>query len=75
MLRNNIESDFKQLCSETGMTQVQVAASINTTKQYVNRVMKKQKGILNPTFLQMVEALGYDIQFAYVKRNESETNG
>ena len=35
---------------------------------YVNRVIKKKDGVINNTFVQMMEALGYDIEITYVKR-------
>lgn len=35
----------------------------------VNRVIKKQDGVVNRTFVRMMEALGYDIELHYVKRN------
>jgi hypothetical protein len=34
----------------------------------VNRIIKKQDGVVNKTFVQMMEALGYDIELIYVKR-------
>ena len=70
MVKNNIEVDVKVKCIEQGMTQVQLAEEIDTTKAYVNRVIKKQNGIVNNTFVQMMEALGYDIELNYVKREE-----
>ena len=69
MVKNNIEVDVKVKCIETGKTQVQLAEEINTTSQYVNRVIKKKDGVINHTFVQMMEALGYDIELTYVKRN------
>lgn len=39
-----------------------------TTGQYVNRIIKKQDGVVNKTFVQMLETLGYDIELTYVKR-------
>lgn len=57
----------------------QLAETIGTTKSYVNRVIKKQDGVVNNTFVQLIEALGYDIELTYVKRevfnvaNGSET--
>ncbi len=36
--------------------------------QYVNHIIKKQDGVENKTFMQMLEALGYDIELTYVKR-------
>jgi len=37
---------------------------------YVNRLIKKGNPIVNKTFVQMIEVLGYDIQLTYVKRGE-----
>lgn len=68
MLKNNIEVDVKVKCIEAGITQAQLAADIETTSSYVNRVVKKREGIINNTFVQMMEALGYDIELTYVKR-------
>lgn len=68
MVTNNIELDVKVKCLEAGMTQQQVGDAIGTTGQYVNRIVKKKDGIVNKTFVQMMEALGYDIELTYVKR-------
>ena len=69
MVKNNIETDVKVKCRELGTTQTAVAERIDTTKSYVNRVIKKPKGVVNNTFVQMMEALGYDIELHYVKRD------
>lgn len=69
MVRNNIEIDVKVKCIEEGTTQAAVAEQIETTKSYVNRVIKKPNGVVNNTFVQMMEALEYDIELHYVKRN------
>ncbi|MEE0742836.1 MAG: helix-turn-helix transcriptional regulator [Blautia faecis] len=68
MVKNNIEVDVKVKCIENGITQAQIAEDIQTTKSYVNRVIKKPNGVVNNTFVQMMEALGYDIELTYVKR-------
>lgn len=70
ILINNVEIDVKVKCLEAKMTQEQLAAKIGTTGQYVNRVIKKKDGFLNKTFVQMMEALGYDIELTYVKKEE-----
>lgn len=69
MIKNNIEIDVKVKCIENGTTQEQLAETIGTTGQYVNRIIKKQDGVVNKTFAQMFEALGYDIELTYVKRD------
>lgn len=69
MIKNNIELDVKVKCIENGTSQVQIAEDINTTKSYVNRIIKKQEGIVNKTFVQIMEALGYDIELTYIKRS------
>lgn len=70
MVRNNIEADVKVKCIEQGKSQVKVAEEIETTKAYVNRVIKKPDGVVNKTFVKIMEALGYDIELHYVKRED-----
>ena len=70
MLKNNIEVDIKVKCIELGITQAQLAENINTTSSYVNHVIKKKEGVINNTFVKMMEELGYDIELNYVKRSE-----
>ena len=68
MVKNNIEVDVKVKCIENETTQAQLAEDIGTTGQYVNRIIKKKDGVVNKTFVQMMESLGYDIELTYVKR-------
>lgn len=68
MIKNNIEIDVKVKCIEAGKTQAQLGEAVGTTGQYVNCIIKKQDGLVNKTFVQMMEALGYDIELTYVKR-------
>lgn len=68
MLINNIEIDVKVKCIETRKTQAQLAETIGTTGQYVNRIIKKGGSVINKTFVEMPDALGYDIQLTYVKK-------
>ena len=72
MILNNIEVDVKVKCVETGKTQSSLAETIGTTGQYVNRIVKKKDGLVNKTFVEMMEALGYDIELRYVKRENKE---
>lgn len=69
MVKNNIEVDVKIKCVEGSMSQQQIGDAIGTTGQYVNRVIKKGE-VINKTFVQIMEALGYDIEMTYVKRGE-----
>lgn len=70
MVRNNIELDVKVKCLEVGITQQALAEKIGTTGQYVNRIIKKKDGLVNKTFVEMMEALGYDIELTYVKKEQ-----
>ncbi len=69
MIRNNIELDVKVKCIENNTTQAQIAEDIQTTKSYVNRIIKKKDSVVNHTFVKMMEAFGYDIELSYVKRH------
>lgn len=78
MIKNNIELDVKVKCIENTITQAQLAEEVGTSSPYVNRIIKKQDGVVNKTFVQMLEALGYDIELTYVKReknSEDDING
>ena len=57
MLKNNIEVDVKVKCIEAATTQAKLAEEVGTTPSYVNRLIKKKDGIVNNTFLQMLEKL------------------
>ena len=71
MLKNNIEVDVKIKCIEAGKTQARLGEMIGSTGQYVNRIIKKGDGVMNKTFVAMLDALGYDIQLTYVKKEET----
>ena len=68
MLKNNIEVYVKVKCIEAVITQAQLANNIETTSAYVNRIIKKKDGVINNTFVKMIEELGYDIELNYIKR-------
>ncbi|QQF53010.1 helix-turn-helix transcriptional regulator [Campylobacter fetus subsp. venerealis] len=75
MIKNNIELDVKVKCIENSITQAQLAEEVGTSSPYVNRIIKKQDGVVNKTFVQMLEALGYDIELTYVKREDLNLKG
>ena len=70
MVRNHIELDVKVKCVEQGVTQQTIAEKIGTTGQYVNRIVKKKDGIMNKTFVEIMEALGYDIEITYIPKEK-----
>ena len=65
---NNFELDVKMKCLEEDMTQQQLGEAIGSTGQYVNRVMKRKEGVVNKTFVEMMDALGYDITLTYTRK-------
>lgn len=69
MLRNNIEADIKAKCTETETDQAKIARDIGITPSYINRMIRKSINIVNKTYIRMLEALGYDIELVYVKRD------
>lgn len=68
MLKNNIEIDVKVKCMEEGITQAQLAGKVGTSAQYLNRVIKNSDGVVNKTFVSMLDQLGYDIEINYIKK-------
>lgn len=72
MIKNNLEIDVKVKCLEEGVTQMQLAEMVGTSAPYVSRLINKENGIVNKTFVAMLEKLGYDIRLTYEKREESK---
>ncbi|SCW69475.1 Helix-turn-helix [Eubacterium ruminantium] len=70
MVKNNIEVDIKVKCAEEQLTQAKLAERIGTPASYVNKLIRRDEGIVNNTYVKMLEALGYDIELKYVKREE-----
>ncbi len=63
-MKNNIEVDVKVKCIETETTQAKLAEAIGTTPSDVNQ---KKDWIVNKYFVEMIDKLGYDIEFIYTK--------
>lgn len=68
MLKNNIEIDVKVKCVEGQITQAELAEKAGTSASYVNRLIKSPEKIVNKTYIQMLEKLGYDIELTYIKK-------
>lgn len=68
MLKNNVEVDVKVKCIEVSVTQAKLAEEIGTSAPYVSRLIRNNDKIINNTFLQLMEKLGYDVELTYVKK-------
>lgn len=68
MIKNNIEIDVKVKCMEKGVTQAQLAEKVGTSAPYLNRVIKNTDGVVNKTFVNRMDQLGYDIEITYIKK-------
>ncbi len=73
MIKNNIEIDVKVKCIEADTTQAKLAAAIDSTPPYINRLVRKNDVVVNKTYVKMMEKIGYDIELVYVKRNTNST--
>ena len=60
--------NMTQITIEEGMTQAKIAEEINTSPQYISRLIKNNDKIVNQTFIRVMETLGYDVQLTYEKK-------
>ena len=74
MLKNNIELDVKVKCIESNTTQAKVAEIVGTTPSYVSRIVNGGDKVVNKTFISMMEALGYDVELTYMKRDNTNNS-
>ena len=65
------ENRISVICVMESVTQSQLAEMVGTSAPYISRLINKQDGIGNKTFVEMLDKLGYDIQITYVRK---ETN-
>ena len=71
MVKNDFDIDVKVKCLEERITQAQLAEMIGTSAPYISRLINNKNDIIvNKTFVGMLEALGYDIQLTYIKREK-----
>jgi transcriptional regulator with XRE-family HTH domain len=69
MIKTDIQKEMKKLCIDEGTTLTEVAEKIDTSKQYMSRVLGKGT-LVNAKLVEALEALGYDIEIKFVKRGE-----
>ena len=55
-------------CTEGSTTQAKVAEEVGTSASDVRRVSNDGDKVMNKTFVSIMEALGYDVELHYVKR-------
>ncbi|WP_066915611.1 helix-turn-helix domain-containing protein [Streptococcus sp. DD12] len=70
MLKNMVEVDVKVKCIEDDVTQAKLSEEIGTSAPYISRLIRNNERIVNKTFLQLMEKLGYDVELTYLKREE-----
>ena len=69
MIKTNIQNEVKKLCIDENTTLSELAESCATSKQYVSRLLNKS-GLVNPMLVKLVEALGYDMEIRFVKKED-----
>ncbi len=69
MIKTDIQKEMKKLCIDEGTTLTEVAEKIDTSKQYLSRMLGKGT-LVNAKLVEAMEALGYDIEIKFVKRGE-----
>ena len=66
MLLNKITTDAKIKLLESGKTQKAIAKELKVDPSHLSRTIHKEEKIVNATFVDMFEAMGYDIRIEYV---------
>ena len=71
MLKSDVKKDIRKLLIDEDMTQAEMAVKAGTSAQYANRLLNS-KDVVNGMFVKLVEAMGYDIEIRYVKREAND---
>lgn len=68
-------AEYRELKAQTAdfdpdeLAMAQLAEMVGTSDSYISRLIYKKNSIVNKTFVEMLEKLGYDIQITYVKKD------
>ncbi len=72
MLKGNPRLEARMKCLQEGVSQVELARRMGSTAPYVNRLLNQSTRLVNPTFIRLMEELGYDVRLVFEKRGEQE---
>ena len=65
----NYREDIKELCAREGTSQRQVGLKMGVRAQMVSKYSRKAG--ITQRYVDLCEALGYDVKVVYVKRGEA----
>jgi len=68
MVITDMKKEANKLFIEEGVTKVSLAEKMGVPQQYISKYLDHCD--IPKKFVEMVEALGYDIEVKYVKRSE-----
>lgn len=69
MLLNDTTKDIKGIIKDAGVTQEEIAEKIGLSRQSVSALCYTRKGpLVSKTLIDVMEALGYDVEIRYVPR-------
>ena len=74
MLKGNPRLEARMKCLQEGVSQVELAKRLGTTGPYVNRMLNQSPHLVNPTFVRLMEELGYDVRLVFEKRGEEKAD-
>jgi hypothetical protein len=70
MLWNNVKADIKVSYIDGDFSQEKLVEEIVCSIPYIIRFIRDSEKIVNKTFIQLMEKLGYDVELTYIKCEE-----
>lgn len=68
MVLNDFQIDYKRLLKQEGKVLENVASTLGVSKSAISaRAMGK---VMNPGYIEICDALGYDIEVRYIRREK-----
>lgn len=66
MVINNFTRDIRELCASQGISKTNLADSLGIRRQTLHRY--EECAGMNQKFVELCDALGYDIEINYIKK-------
>lgn len=68
MLKNDLKMDYKMIQLKSSMTWVEIGKKVGKTNMSASQVVRGK--IISQTFIDAMDAMGYDIQIVYVPKEK-----
>ncbi len=74
MIINDLENEIRWMCDNEGVSIAELGRRMGVSRQRASRAAQTNRGAVPKAFVQLAEALGYDLKIVYVQKTKELDN-